>query len=190
MDGDGIAQLMRSLREGSEQAARELMDAFYPELRRMAAARMKHERPGHTWQPTVLVNELYLELVKLRKLEGRDYTDEEEKAAFFHLAGSMMRRLLIHHARPLYRRVERVELSETAEPQALGLEGLADVEDALSRLAEVDPRFRSVVEMRVFEGLSGEEIAERMGCSRRSVTNYWEFARNWLRKEWAERPRA
>ena len=91
--------------------------------------------------------------------------------------------LLIHHARPLYRRVERVEIGAAAylAPQS---DALQQVEDALARLAAVDPKLRTVVEMKVFEGLTGEEIAERIGCSRRTVANYWNVARQWLQKEW------
>src|SRR5438128_10880587 len=98
------------LRRGSEEAGRELAEMFYPELRRMAAAKMQGERSEHTWQPTALVNELYLELVRIRGLGERDYGDEEERAAFLALAGQMMKRLLIQHARPPYGGLERVEI--------------------------------------------------------------------------------
>jgi DNA-directed RNA polymerase specialized sigma24 family protein len=90
---------MDGLRQGDQDARRELVDLFYPELRRLAATKMKDERSAHTWQPTELVHELYLELIKTRGLNPRDYGDSE-RAAFFGLAGQMMRRLLIHHARP------------------------------------------------------------------------------------------
>lgn len=187
MDSTAVAQLMGSLRRGNQDAARQLADIFYPELRRLAAVKMKQERAAHTWQPTVLVNELYLELVKLRGLGDRDYSADEEKTAFLNLAGAMMHRLLIHHARPLYKRVEQVRIDETAEPSSNGNQALAEVENALTGLAAMDPKLRTVVEMKVFEGLTGDQIAERLGCSRRTVANYWDFARNWLRKEWAGR---
>ena len=73
---------MGHLRSGEQDAARELVDAFYPELRQMAAARMRNEKPGHTWQPTVLVHELYVELTRLRGLNTRSYKEEQEQAAF------------------------------------------------------------------------------------------------------------
>jgi RNA polymerase sigma factor (TIGR02999 family) len=146
---------------------------------------MKNERPAHTLQPTALVNELYLELVKLRALGERDYKQEEERAAFLGLAGRIMKRLLVHHARPLSRRVERVEIESAREPGIPSAEPLYQVEDALARLGELDPNLRAVVEMKVFAGLTGDEIAQQLGCSRRTVANHWSFAQHWLQKEWA-----
>ena len=108
------ASLMHALRAGNREAGVELVDLFYPELRRLAAAQMKNERIQHTWQPSALVHELYLEILKTKGLRERDYGDSERKA-FFALAGQMMKRLLIHHARPLYRRVERVGLGDSEE---------------------------------------------------------------------------
>ncbi len=188
MDHDAKAKSTVDLRHGSPEAARELVDAFYPELRRMAAARMRNERLDHTWQPTALVHELYLELTRLRGLDdSQPYPEEQKKAAFLNLAGAMMRRLLIHHARPLYRRAEKVEIdSSHGLNTADGIEALAEVENVLDRLGAVDPKLQSVVLMRVFEGLTGDEIAERLGCSPRTVANYWDFARHWMRKEWAD----
>jgi len=184
---DTVARLMGELRQGRHEDGRELVELCYPELRRMAAATMKGERSAHTWQPTALVNELYLELIRMRAMDARDCSGDEERAAFFGLAGQMMKRLLIRHARPLYRRAGRVELEDRAVSNP-SPESLHEVEDALSRLAAVDPRFRTVVEMRVFEGLTGDEIARQLGCSPRTVTNCWTFARHWLQKEWAGMP--
>lgn len=181
--GEVVARLMAGLRQGDQDAGRELVDLFYLELRGLAAAQMKDERLAHTWQPTALVHELYLELIKTKGLNARDYGDNE-RAAFFRLAGQIMRRLLIHHARPLYRRVERVEIG-AAEPLAAQDDALQDVENVLAQLAEIDPKLRTIVEMKVFEGLTGDEIAERIGCSRRTVANYWNVARQWLQREWA-----
>jgi RNA polymerase sigma factor (TIGR02999 family) len=182
---DVVARLMRSLRQGSAEAKRELVAMLFPELRRLAAAKMRRERVNHTLQPTALVSELYLELLKLRRLEDRAYADEQEKAAFLGLAGQMMNRMLIHHARPLARRVERAEIDE-ALPADCGLAALNNVENALTELEKIDPRFRRVVEMKIFEGRTGEEIAQLLSCSPRTVAACWNFARNWLRKEWLE----
>jgi RNA polymerase sigma factor (TIGR02999 family) len=182
---DLIARLMRGLRQGSRDAKRELVATLFPELRRLAALKMKRERVNHTLQPTALVGELYLELLKIRALEDRALADDQEKAAFLGLAGQMMNRLLIHHARPLARRVQRVQIEEESAIDS-GLEALNNVESALNGLEQIDPLFRAVVEMKIFEGCTGDEIAERLQCSPRSVVSYWNFARNWLRKEWAE----
>jgi RNA polymerase sigma factor (TIGR02999 family) len=182
---DVISKLMRAFRHGDRAAGGELADLFYLELRRLAAAKMKGERSAHTWQPTDLVHELYLQLVKVRAL--RDSGSEGDRAAFLGLAGHMMKRLLIHHARPLYRRTGRVEISDEALLDS-NAESLQEVEDALARLAAVDPRLRTVVEMKVFEGLTGDEIARQLGCSRGTVSNCWRFAQRWLQEEWAPGP--
>lgn len=175
-----IRQLMTDLRSGKPDAANRLIELFYPELRRMAAARMRHERPDHTWQPTVLVNELYLQLARVNTLPPGEPDAESEKAAFLGLAGFLMKRLLIHHARPLYRRADKTAISEHLVDPGSGTQDLQDIEDMLNRLARVDPVLRQVVEMKVFEGLSRDEMAARLGCSLRTVARHWEFAQHWL----------
>ena len=183
---DTVARLMTDFRNGDRAAANRLVELFYPELRRLAAAKMKGERSEHTWQPTLLVNELYLVLVKIKALKGGgDSRGEQEKAAFLGLAGHVMKRLLIEHARPLYRRAEKIELHDSPNLIASGAESLHFVEEVLSRLAAIDPRFRTVIEMKVFEGLTGDEIAQELGCSPRTVASYWTFANRWLQKELA-----
>jgi RNA polymerase sigma factor (TIGR02999 family) len=177
-----IARLMADFRKGDCAAASELIELLYPELRRLAAAKMRSERAEHTWQPTVLVNELYLALVRTKALAGGGSQDEE-KAAFLRFAGHIMKHLLIDHARPLYRRAAKLELKETPGSGASETESLQFVEETLSRLAAVDPKLRTVIELRVFEGLTGDEIARRLGCSPRTAASYWDFAKNWLSKE-------
>jgi RNA polymerase sigma factor (TIGR02999 family) len=177
-----VSRLMRSFRQGDQQAANQLVDLLYPELRRIAAGQMRRERADHTWQPTALVNELYLELTKIRALRtGQD--EPGEKEAFLRLAAYLMKRLLIHHARPLYRRVEKAPVEGIPEAGRGGGEELAEIEAALSRLAAVNPRLRTVVELKVFEGLTGEEIAQRLGCGPATVARDWNFARHWLQEE-------
>jgi len=173
-----IAELMKDLRGGSKEAAGQLVAAFYPELRRMAARRMRSERTPHTWQPTVLVNELYLELLKIRSLNVLE--DKSDREAFLGLGAHIMRRLLIHHARPLQRQVDKVELSDNLRLDADGPAELAWIEALLSRLSKIDPELRTIVEMRVFDGLSIPEIASRLNCAPRTVDRRWSFARKWL----------
>src|SRR5579871_418665 len=177
-----IRQLMADLRSGDRDAADRLTELFYPELRRMAAARMQRERPDHTWQPTILVNELYMELARVSGLPPGSGDAESERAAFLGLAGFMMKRLLIHHARPLYRRADKTGISEGLEDPGSGAASLREIEDLLDRLGRVDPVLRQVVELKVFEGLSREETAARLGCSLRTVARHWEFARHWLQE--------
>jgi RNA polymerase sigma factor (TIGR02999 family) len=183
-----VARLMANFRQGDAEAAAGLMELFYPELRRMAGARMRAERVEHTWQPTALVNELYLELVKIKALRPPDAGGEEEREAFLALAGHIMKRLLIHHARPLYKRAEKTELAEFPDLRAGGVDSLAQIDSALERLAALNPKLRSVVELRVFEGLTGEEIAARMDCAPRTVARYWTFAQQWLSEEFGRVP--
>jgi RNA polymerase sigma factor (TIGR02999 family) len=177
-----VAQLMGRFRQGDREAAGNLVALFYPQLKRLAASRMRREGSEHTWQTTVLVNELYLELVKIRALQASDSDDAGEKTAFLKLSAHLMRRLLIHHARPLSKQASR----ETLDDEMLsgdGPETLQQIDSALEQLAAIDPQLRRVVELRVFEGLSSEEIAVRMSCSSRTVNRYWHFARNWLAEE-------
>jgi RNA polymerase sigma factor (TIGR02999 family) len=180
---DSVAQLMGRFRQGDREAAGHLVELFYPQLKQIAATKMRRESAPHTWQPTVLINELYLELVKIRALKAADSDEESEKTAFLNLSAHLMRRLLIHHARPLAKRVAREEFEEGLLNCIDGAESLHQIDNALDRLAEMDPNLRTVVELRVFEGLTGDETAERMACSPRSVARYWTFARNWLAQE-------
>ena len=182
---DRVASLMALFRKGDKAAAGELFELLYPELRRLAAAKMRGERSQHTWQPTVLVNELYLTLLKVKSIDSKPGHDgDREKAAFLSLAGHIMKRLLIEHARPLYRRVEKLPITDFA--LHAGTESLQQIDQALSRLSAVDPRLRSVVQMKVFEGMTADEIAVELGCSRRSVESHWQFAKGWLRDEFSE----
>jgi RNA polymerase sigma factor (TIGR02999 family) len=180
-----IRSLMSRFRSGDQNAADALVVHFYPELRRLAAARMRMERQEHTWTPTVLVNELYLELVKIKALRTAD-EDSGEREAFLKLAGHIMRRLLIHHARPLYRKAQKIPVSDADLGLHIGAESLTEVEDLLGRLQKLDPRLRTVVELRVFEGKTAEETAAAMLCSLRTVHKYWSFARRWLASELGE----
>jgi RNA polymerase sigma factor (TIGR02999 family) len=171
---------MADLRGGKREAANRLVELFYPELRRLAAAQMKRERPDHTWQPTVLVNELYLQLIRIKALPPPDADSESEKAAFLGLAGFLMKRLLIHHARPLYRRAGKAGTPEELDTPAPGYQDLTEIEELLDRLGRINPVLPHIVEMRIFEGLKREEIAARLGCSLKTVGRRWEFGRQWL----------
>ena len=174
---------MAAFRQGNKQAADGLVEIFYPQLRRLAMLHMKEEKQGHSWQPTLLVNELYLELIKVKALkppiEGQD-----EKSAFFSLAAHMMKHLLIHHSRPLSQKAVKIELSESALT-GCGIEEVAEIEKMLGRLEAVRPRLRAIVEMKVFEGLTGEEIAARLNCATTTVAREWCFAKHFLQDEMA-----
>lgn len=186
MDVDGarerISQLMAAFRSGDSQAANELVEIFHPELRRLAQNYLRRERASHSWQPTLLVNELYLQLVRIRALRPLENGGEDDRAAFLGLAGLLMRRLLIHHSRPLSRNVVKLSLDADGM-DALHGGTLDDTDALLARLEAIQPRLRAVVELRVFEGLTGEEIADRLNCGPATVARDWNFARHWLEKE-------
>jgi len=180
-----VNSLMAEFRGGNSEAAGKLVELFYPELRRLATSRMLRERANHTWQPTVLVNELYLQLMQVKDLPPGSQREEEERDAFLGLAAFLMKRLLLHHARPLPARVTKTDIGEALGQAVSGQQALLEVEDLLSRLGAIDPNLRGVVEMKVLEGLSREEIAQKLNCSVRTVARHWEFAQFWLRKAMA-----
>jgi RNA polymerase sigma factor (TIGR02999 family) len=175
---------MSLFRTGDREAANELIEIFYPELRRLAEARMRKEPDGHSWQPTLLVNELYLELIKIKALPAPETElGVNDKAAFFGLAAHLMKRLLIHHARPLAAKQVHVELPDLAWDSSI--DTVTDIERALCRLQAIRPRLRSIVELKVFEGMTMQEIADRLGCSTATATREWNFAQHWLQDELA-----
>src|SRR5438445_11596829 len=99
-----------------------------------------------------------------------------------------MKQLLIHHARPLSKRAEKVILSDLPGTPSAREHSLIEIDDALNRLAAINPALRSVVELRVFQGLTREEIAREMGCGTATVARHWSFARNWLEEALAGTP--
>jgi DNA-directed RNA polymerase specialized sigma24 family protein len=125
---------MAELRQGNREAAGELMELLWPDLRRLAGAKMHRERTDHTWQPTALVNELYLELIKAGPLHAGGHANDRD--AFMGLAAHMMMRLLIHHARPLHRQVRRTPIEQQSSTPELAAESLNDIEALLSSLAQ------------------------------------------------------
>ena len=175
---DDVSELMKAFRAGDSEAGAKLTEIFYPELKRMAARHLMRERQGHSWQPTLLVNELYLELTKIKALRAGAEEYHDDKAAFFALAGHLMRRLLIHHARPLAQKAEKVPLWN--EMQSEPEQNLAEIENLLIQLEAINPAVRTVVELKVFEGCTAEEIAMRMKCSAVTVHRHWKFAKHWL----------
>jgi len=181
-----LAHLFREYRKGDRAAIGQLVECFYPELRHLAAMRMRNERAGHTWQPTILVHELYLELARAKP--PSDLAAKDEEAAFFGLAGYLMNRLLIHHARPLAKRVDTVSTEDINLKRSENT--VHEINEALERLAAIHPELRSIVEMKVFEGLSEDEIAEKLGHSRRTIARRWSFARCWLEQEYVAKSNA
>ena len=157
------------------------MELVYDELRRIASGLLRRETPGHTLQTSALVHEAYL------RLAGERGLDASSRAYFFASAARAMRRVLIDHARrkQTQRRDAglRIDLDTPAlEPGQIDRDMLV-LDQALSRLAEMDPRQGQVVELRFFGGLSTEEIAQTLGVSDRTVKRDWAMARAWLKGE-------
>lgn len=182
IEPESIGSLMSAFREGDSQAGARLMELFYPELKKLAAGQLLRERQGHSWQPTLLVNELYLQLVKIRALAPAETDRQNDKAAFFALAGQIMKRLLIHHARPLASKAVKVPVWEglSSGPE----DNMVEIEALLVRLERMKPILRTVVERKVFEGQTAEEIAKDLGCAVVTINRHWQFARLWLQNEW------
>ncbi len=160
----------------------QVFELAYGELREIADRLMRSERAGHTLQPTALVNEAYV------RLAGSGPTDWKSRAYFFGVAARAMRQLLVHHAlaRNSQKRggkSDRVTLESSSAISEQPRIDVLSLDDALSRLAELDERGARVVELRFFGGLNLDEIAAALGVSRRTVQEDWAVARRWLRRE-------
>jgi RNA polymerase sigma-70 factor, ECF subfamily len=165
----------RSDKKGLDQ----MLPVVYEELHRLAAHYLGREATGHTLQPTALVHEAYLRLVDQRRVDWRN------RAQFLGLAASMMRRILVNHARDRAARKrggnpERVSLSLIESPSGRPDVELIALEDALERLTALDERKSRVVELKFFGGLTIDEIAEVLEISPATVEREWAFARAWL----------
>jgi RNA polymerase sigma-70 factor (ECF subfamily) len=176
-----VTVLLQQLRSGDSNAANRLAPIVIQELHRLAAFYLKGERPGHTLQPTALVNEAYLKLV------GDQARDWKSRAHFIGVSASIMRRILIDHARrrqALKRSDGGPAVERQQDPDWLlqqQAEELIALNAALDRLEIMNARQRQVVELRYFGGLSLEETAEALGISLITVKRDWVAARAWLK---------
>lgn len=175
-----ITTLLAAARAGDADSQGKLFEVVYRQLRTMAAAQMRNERPGHTLQPSALVSEAYLRLL------GRTDVSWENRAHFFSTAAGTMRRILIDHARARRAQkrdgaLQRVDLDTVPALFAdADAERLLAVDDALQMLADWDARQATVVNLKFFAGLSTEEIAAALNISERTVKRDWRMARAWL----------
>lgn len=177
-----VTRLLTAWSEGDETAHDELWRLVYGELRGIARRRLAVERDGHSIGPTALVNEAYLRLVDLERIEWRD------RGHFFAMAARAMRRILVDHARK--RRAlkrggdrERVTLEDVPLGDDARIEEVLALDEALDRLEEREPRMARVVEARVFSGLTVEETAGALSVSTATVKRDWRAARAWLNRE-------
>jgi RNA polymerase sigma-70 factor, ECF subfamily len=176
-----VTQLLKAMRTGDERAADDLLPLVYQELHRLARGYMRRERAEHTLQPTALINEAYLRL-------AHDDVDWQNREHFIGVAAQVMRRVLVDYARHHNAEMrggglKRVELQEGLAISPERMDEMVSLDEALSRLAEENPRQARVVELRYFGGLSVEQIAAILGIAERSVKRDWSLARVWLFRE-------
>ena len=182
---DEPTRLLSDHTQGDPDSASRLMPMVYDQLRGLAAAYMRRERPDHTLRPTALVHEAYLKLIDNTRI------DWQGKAHFFAMAATQMRRILVDHARAhaAEKRGGDLERVTLAEDIGIGPDDAMDVlavDEALERLQRKSPRQSRVAELRVFAGLEIEEIALALDVSGRTVKRDWQVARAWLRRELSE----
>jgi RNA polymerase sigma factor (TIGR02999 family) len=173
-----VTRLLDAAAAGDGKAAAELLPLVYDELRKLAAARMAAESPGHTLDSTALVHEAYLRLVGDQQFDGRGH--------FFAAAAEAMRRILVNHARDRNRlkrgggRVQ-LELLDQAGSLAEDPDLVLSLDELLNRLAGEDPAAARIAHLHLFGGLSVEEAGEWLGVSRLVAYRNWKYARAWLR---------
>jgi RNA polymerase sigma factor (TIGR02999 family) len=184
-----VTGLLREWRGGSDAALERLMPLVYGELRQIARRHLRRERADQALQATSLVNEAYLRLIGVTRIDYRD------RAHFFAMASRVMRRVLVDRARA--RRYQkrggsavRVTLDDGLVVVGDKGQDLVALDDALEALEKVAERKCRVVELRFFGGLSNEECAEVLGVSSDTITRDWNFAKSWLKRELARNARA
>jgi RNA polymerase sigma factor (TIGR02999 family) len=177
-----VTQLLQKWSDGDKQAQEKLFQVVYNELHRQAARYLRNEQPGLSWQTTDLIHETYLRLI------DQQHVDWQNRLHFFGISAQVMRRILVDHAR------SRQAAKRGGSAIRLPLEDAIVVlpgqdldfvalDEALNRLAQMDPQQSQIVELRFFSGLSVEETAEVMNVSERTVKRDWNVAKAWLRRE-------
>ena len=182
-----VTQILNQVEQGDGAASAQLLPLVYQELRKLAEAKLAHEKPGQTLQATALVHEAYVRLV------DNDHQQKWENSRhFFSAAAESMRRILIERARKrasLKRGGgrERVEL-EIAEPAVLPLacDDILGLDDALHKLEQQHPRKAELVKLRFFAGLTTTQAASALEISTTTAENDWAYARSWLRLEMSD----
>jgi RNA polymerase sigma factor (TIGR02999 family) len=178
-----VSHILSAIEQGDPHAAGQLLPLVYEELRQLAAAKLAHEKPGQTLQPTALVHEAYLRLVdadKAQEWSGRGH--------FFAAAAEAMRRILVENARRKGSRkhgggLVRKDLDDAQPAAPEPPEELLALDEALDRLAAKDPLKAELVKLRHFAGLTIEQAAQALGISPTTANRYWAYARAWLHQE-------
>ena len=184
-----ITDLLHAWRNGDRGALDLLMPLVYDELKRTAHRYMVRERPGHVLQTTALVNEVYI------KLTDADQVSFQDRTHFFAISAKLMRQILVHFARSRDSQKRggkflQVSLSKAGPFTQESYADLVKLDDALTALAEIDPRKAKVVELRFFGGLSLAEVAEVLKVSADTVWRDWDLAKTWLWRQMKPAPLA
>src|SRR6476660_3743412 len=169
-----VTQILSQIESGDPSAGEHLLPLVYEELRKLAAAKLVHEKPGQTLQATGLVHEAYLRLVDVEKAQHWN-----SRGHFFGAAAEAMRRILVENAR----RRARAKHGGDRIREDIASTGIAAPDEALERLAEHDGPSAQLVKLRYFAGLTIPQAAEILGVSPRKADFIWSFARAWLRRE-------
>ena len=175
--------LLQQVCDGNREATDKLVPLVYDELRVTARRMLNQERAGHTLQPTALVNEVFMKLI------NQDRIHWQGRAHFCAIAANFMRRVLCDHARERLAQkrggdVQRVQLSDIDLPRDdFAAFDLVDLDETLTKLADLNPRHAQIVELRYFGGMTIEETAHAMNLSISSIKNEWRTARAWIRTE-------
>ena len=176
-----VTQILSRIESGDPTAAEQLLPLVYDELRRLAAQRLAHEKPGQTLQATALVHEAYLRLVG----GGTREQSWDNRRHFFAAAAESMRRILVESAR---RRKSvkhggqraRIDLDKALVVEREPVHDLLELDELLEQLSTADSRAAELVKLRFFAGLTGDQVAEVLGISARSADLLWAYARAWL----------
>jgi RNA polymerase sigma factor (TIGR02999 family) len=177
-----VTNLLGDWRRGDAAALEKLVPIVYTELRQLAQRALRHERAGHTLQPTALVHEVYLRLVEQQR------ADWENRAQFFAVAAQMMRRILVDHARALLtdkrgQMTPHLSLSEAPDVATEPAFEVLAIDMALTKLGELDEEQARIVELRFFSGLTVDETAHVLGRSPRTIKREWRLAKAWFYRQ-------
>lgn len=177
-----VTQLLLAWNNGDQDALTKLAPLVETELRRLAKVYLAQERPGHTLQPTELVNEAFIKLIDVTVVEWKN------RSHFFGITAQLMRHILVDHARRRQAmkhggEAVRVSLVEAENVAPIRQACIIELDDALSELARFDARKSRIVELKFFGGLSEEEISELLDISLRTVQRDWNLARSWLYRQ-------
>lgn len=177
-----VTFLLLELKRGNKEAEGRLIPLVYKELRRIAASYLRRESPDNSLQPTALVHEAYIRLIDIKEV------DWQSRSHFFAVSATLMRRILVDHARANQARKrghgwDEVSLNEAILPSPERAPDILALDEALNKLAALDERQSKIVELRFFAGMSEDETASVLEISTRTVKRDWRIAKAWLFKE-------